>query len=87
MWYQCPSRRLFNTDLNNLFNLCVCVFVVLVLFGLLPAAMSWSDRYSESTQTPNLPPLVPGGKITISLVFGGAAFVILSEIVENFAHT
>ncbi|KAL3325319.1 hypothetical protein AABB24_039090 [Solanum stoloniferum] len=60
---------------------------VLVLFGLLPAAMSWSDRYSESTQTPNLPPLVPGGKITILLVFGGAAFVILSEIVENFAHT
>uniref|UniRef100_A0A3Q7J0Y1 Tyrosine-specific transport protein n=1 Tax=Solanum lycopersicum TaxID=4081 RepID=A0A3Q7J0Y1_SOLLC len=60
---------------------------VLVLFGLLPAAMSWSDRYSESTLTPNLPPLVPGGKITLSLVFGGAALVILSEIVENFAHT
>ncbi|XP_019066771.2 uncharacterized protein [Solanum lycopersicum] len=60
---------------------------VLVLFGLLPAAMSWSDRYSESTQTPNLPPLVPGGKITLSLVFGGAALVILSEIVENIAHT
>ncbi|PHT34841.1 hypothetical protein CQW23_26641 [Capsicum baccatum] len=60
---------------------------VLVLFGLLPAAMSWSDRYSESAQTPNIPPLVPGGKITLSLVFGGAAFVILSEIVENFAHT
>ncbi|KAK4375561.1 hypothetical protein RND71_006238 [Anisodus tanguticus] len=59
---------------------------VLVLFGLLPAAMSWSDRYLESTQTPNLPPLVPGGKIALSLVFGGAALVILSEIVENFAH-
>ncbi|KAJ8559941.1 hypothetical protein K7X08_003999 [Anisodus acutangulus] len=57
---------------------------VLVLFGLLPAAMSWSDL--ESTQTPNLPPLVPGGKIALSLVFGGAALVILSEIVENFAH-
>lgn len=87
MWYQCPSKRLFNTDLNDLFDSCVCVFVVLVLFGLLPAAMSWSDRYSESTQTPNLPPLVPGGKITLSLVFGGAALVILSEIVENIAHT
>ncbi|CAN4119072.1 unnamed protein product [Withania somnifera] len=60
---------------------------VLVLFGLLPAAMSYSDRYSESTQTPNIPPLIPGGKITLSLVFGGAAYVILSEIVENFAHT
>ncbi|XP_016548032.1 tyrosine-specific transport system isoform X2 [Capsicum annuum] len=60
---------------------------VLVLFGLLPAAMSWSDRYSESAQTPNILPLVPGGKITLSLVFGGAAFVILSEIVENVAHT
>lgn len=57
-----------------------------MLFGLLPAAMSWSDRYSVSTQTLNLPPLVPGGKITLSLIFGGAAFVILSEIVDNFAH-
>ncbi|XP_019232875.1 PREDICTED: uncharacterized protein LOC109213525 isoform X1 [Nicotiana attenuata] len=59
---------------------------VLVLFGLVPAAMSWSDRYWVSTQTPNLPPLVPGGKITLSLIFGGAAFFILSEIGDNFAH-
>nr|GMD61671.1 Tyrosine-specific transport protein [Ipomoea batatas] len=59
---------------------------VLVLFGLLPAAMSWSDRYSESSKSPRLPPLVPGGRLTLSLVLGGSAFVILSEILENFAH-
>nr|GMD73677.1 tyrosine-specific transport protein isoform X1 [Ipomoea batatas] len=59
---------------------------VLVLFGLLPAAMSWSDRYSESSKSPRLPALVPGGRLTLSLVLGGSAFVILSEILENFAH-
>nr|GLL43286.1 uncharacterized protein LOC109193135 [Ipomoea trifida] len=59
---------------------------VLVLFGLLPAAMAWSDRYSESSRSPRLPALVPGGRLTLSLVLGGSAFVILSEILENFAH-
>lgn len=60
---------------------------VLVLFGILPAAMAWSDRYSSSSVSPNIPALVPGGKLTLSLVIGGAGFVILSEVVENFAHS
>ncbi|KAL2535968.1 Tryptophan/tyrosine permease [Forsythia ovata] len=59
---------------------------VLVLFGVLPAAMSWIDRYSESSKSPNIPLLVPGGRITLSLVIGGAGLVIISEIVEKFGH-
>ncbi|GMG99966.1 hypothetical protein Nepgr_001806 [Nepenthes gracilis] len=59
---------------------------VLVLFGLLPAAMSWSDRYLGSPEFPKLPLLVPGGKLTLSFVIGGASLVILSEIIENFQH-
>ncbi|CDP09702.1 unnamed protein product [Coffea canephora] len=59
---------------------------VLVLFGILPAAMSWSDRYSKSSESPKLPPLVPGGKLTLSLVIGSAGYVILSELIENLGH-
>ncbi|KAM0954056.1 putative amino acid/polyamine transporter 2 [Dioscorea sansibarensis] len=56
---------------------------VLVLFGLIPAAMSWSERYSSSSLTPKIPPVVPGGKLTLSITIGGATFVILSEILKN----
>ncbi|XP_054818544.1 uncharacterized protein LOC129318057 isoform X2 [Prosopis cineraria] len=59
---------------------------VLVLFGIVPASMSWSDRYSNSNSPPpvRLPELVPGGKITLLLVLGGSGYVVLSELLENF---
>lgn len=58
---------------------------VLVLFGILPAAMSWSDRYSDSSSGYlKLPELVPGGKLTLSLVIGGAGLVILTEVIDKF---
>ncbi|XP_042514198.1 tyrosine-specific transport protein-like isoform X1 [Macadamia integrifolia] len=57
---------------------------VLVLFGILPAAMAWSYRYSESSPSPKLPTLVPGGRVTLSVVIVGAGYVILSEILKNF---
>ncbi|GAB2230781.1 hypothetical protein Droror1_Dr00015073 [Drosera rotundifolia] len=60
-------------------------FVVLVLFGLLPAAMTWSDRYSTSSESLALSSLVPGGKVTV--IPGAASWVIVSEILENFTHT
>ena len=60
--------------------------LVLVLFGVLPAAMSWSERYSNSSPSMKLPQLVPGGRVTLSLIIGGAGFVVLSEILENFGH-
>ncbi|XXG50563.1 hypothetical protein AAC387_Pa02g4551 [Persea americana] len=60
---------------------------VLVLFGILPAAMSWSEQYSGDTQSFKAPPLVPGGRFTLLLVMGGATGIILSEIVENFIRS
>ncbi|KAF2597744.1 hypothetical protein F2Q68_00007532 [Brassica cretica] len=57
---------------------------VLVLFGILPAAMSWSDRYVVSSSTATQ--LVPGGKVMLSVVMGAAGYVIVSEIVENFSQ-
>lgn len=59
---------------------------VLVLFGVLPAAMSWSERYSGASDSPRISPLVPGGKFTLSVVMGGALFVISSEIFKNGMH-
>ncbi|XP_049931686.1 uncharacterized protein LOC116246216 isoform X6 [Nymphaea colorata] len=58
---------------------------VLVLFGVLPAAMSWSERYNRASSSPITSPLVPGGRLTLSLIAGGAAWVILSEILANFS--
>ncbi|KAL4364520.1 Tyrosine-specific transport protein [Arachis hypogaea] len=60
---------------------------VLVLFGVIPAAMSWSDRYSNSSSASvKIPELVPGGKITLLLVLGGSGYVVLSELIQNFQH-
>lgn len=61
--------------------------LVLVLFGVLPAAMSWSDRYSVSSPSMKIPELVPGGKLTLSIIMGGAGYVILSEILENVGRS
>jgi tyrosine-specific transport protein len=58
------------------------LFSVLVLFGVLPAAMSWSDRYSDELEAP-VPPIVPGGKFTLTFVMGGALLVIFSEIIKD----
>lgn len=57
-----------------------------MLFGVLPAAMSWSDRYSGSSESLKIPLLVPGGKVTLSLVMAGSGLVILTEILENFGR-
>ncbi|XP_028800005.1 putative receptor-like protein kinase At3g47110 [Neltuma alba] len=63
-------------------------FVVLVLFGIIPATMSLADRYSNSNLDSflpvKLPELVPEGKITLLLILGGAGYVVLCELLENF---
>ncbi|CAA6662190.1 unnamed protein product [Spirodela intermedia] len=59
---------------------------VLVLFGVVPAAMSWSERYSDPAKSPALPPIVPGGRYTLFFVMAGAGCVILSQILDNFTH-
>jgi len=60
---------------------------VLVLFGIIPATMAWKERNSESLGSPRLAQLVPGGKVTLSLMIGGASLIIFSEILENFTHS
>ncbi|KAI0498112.1 hypothetical protein KFK09_021353 [Dendrobium nobile] len=59
---------------------------VLVLFGVLPGAMSWSERYSRSSSSSMVPPLVPGGKITLTIVIGFAMIIIFWELLENVVH-
>ncbi|KAK7300286.1 hypothetical protein RJT34_11128 [Clitoria ternatea] len=59
---------------------------VLVLFGVVPAAMSWSDRNSSSSSSVKLPQLVPGGRITLLLVLGCSGYVVLSELIESLQH-
>lgn len=44
--------------------------------------MSWSERYSDDLEAP-ITPIVPGGKITLSFVMGGALLVIFSEIFKD----
>ncbi|KAJ3683784.1 hypothetical protein LUZ60_014011 [Juncus effusus] len=56
---------------------------VLVLFGVLPAAMSWSERDSDESESLKIPRLVPGGKLTLSFIMGGALLVILSELFKD----
>ncbi|XP_028554258.1 uncharacterized protein LOC110102257 isoform X3 [Dendrobium catenatum] len=58
----------------------------LVLFGVLPGAMSWSERYSSSSASSMVPPLVPGGKITLTIVIGFAMIIIFWELLENVVH-
>eukprot|EP00898_Chlorokybus_atmophyticus_P007366 jgi/Chlat1/7630/Chrsp64S07164 len=56
---------------------------VLVLFGIIPAAMAWSERYSTSGRLlPATEPLVPGGKPVLTLLLGGAAAIIVGELLE-----
>lgn len=66
---------------------CSMFILVLVLFGILPAAMSWSDRQSKSITSMKLPKLVPGGHLTLAVIGGGAGWVILSELLENLGKT
>ncbi|KAL0294415.1 UNVERIFIED_CONTAM: Tyrosine-specific transport protein 2 [Sesamum calycinum] len=57
-----------------------------IFYKALDFAGTYGDRYSESSKSPKIPLLVPGGKLTLSLVMGGAGLVILTEILENFGH-
>ncbi|CAI5461829.1 unnamed protein product [Closterium sp. Yama58-4] len=56
---------------------------VLVLFGILPAAMAWVDRASLRPVT-DQPRLVPGGNVTLTLIIGFALTIITNEFASNF---
>ncbi|GAQ79764.1 Tryptophan or tyrosine transporter protein [Klebsormidium nitens] len=58
---------------------------VLVLFGLFPGAMAWAERYTDACMTPAVKPIIPGGKVTLSLIMGAAGIVIAGEFVKDVA--
>eukprot|EP00249_Psilotum_nudum_P016453 c25831_g1_i4 orf=332-1825(-) len=52
---------------------------VLVLFGILPPAMAWAERYTDACVQPSIPPLVPGNRIMLGAIIGTAGCVITSQ--------
>ena len=54
---------------------------VLVLFGVLPAAMAWSERYSQTTLTQIR--VVPGSKPVLLGVGGIAVAIIAREFLNT----
>lgn len=52
---------------------------MLVLFGVIPVAMAWSERYAGTTLASG-DELVPGGRATLLVVGGGAATLVLREL-------
>ncbi len=61
----------------------VVSFSVLVLFGVLPAAMAWSERYTDTCLPPAVKPVVPGGRFTLAVVMGAAGLVITYEALNS----
>lgn len=55
-------------------------FGVVILFGILPAAMVWAGRYYKKLDTV---PQLPGGKPALLLVFAYAVAVILLQIATD----
>ena len=64
-------------------------FSVLVLFGILPAAMAWNERYNNvrlsARQLTGTLLMVPGGRVVLGLIIGGASYVITSEFISSFS--
>lgn len=58
---------------------------VLVLFGLFPGAMAWSERYTDMCMPPAVKPIIPGGKVTLSLLMGAAGVVIAGEFAKDIS--
>ena len=60
-------------------------FGILTLFGIIPAAMAWSQRYGADA-APVVPPVVPGGKATLGAMAGGAGVIICYEVAEKLGR-
>lgn len=56
---------------------------VLVLFGILPAAMAWNERYGNVGLPAPFPPIVPGGRVVLGAVIAGAGYIITSEFISS----
>ena len=57
-------------------------FGILSLFGIIPAAMAWVQRYGPDAD-PVVPAALPGGKATLAVMAVGAAAVIGLEVNEK----
>ena len=58
-------------------------FGILTLFGIVPCLMVWQSRYGDDAM-PSVPPQLPGGRLTLGAMMGGAAAVIGLELVEKY---
>ena len=61
---------------------CAGAFGILSLFGLIPAAMAWVQRYSPECEQ-FVPPALPGGRLVLALMAIGAVGVIGLEVQEK----
>ena len=59
---------------------------ILVLFGIIPAAMAWQQRYSTQLDPADLiaPAALPGGRLSLAAMGVAAATVIGVETFERF---
>ncbi len=60
------------------------VYGILVLFGLIPAAMAWAQRYGPDAE-PAAPESLPGGRSSLAAVIGVAASIIGLQTWETIA--
>ncbi|KAK3270626.1 hypothetical protein CYMTET_20980 [Cymbomonas tetramitiformis] len=61
------------------------VFGVLVLFGVMPGAMAWSERYFVDKGNAGAKDayLVPGGKVAIGALIAFAGTIIIGDVIER----
>lgn len=59
---------------------------VLVLFGLIPVAMVWSERYARPPTTLTRTEIVPGGQLVLLGVGGSAAAIIGRELLLSLTQ-
>eukprot|EP00967_Tisochrysis_lutea_P027960 scaffold32502_cov26-Tisochrysis_lutea.AAC.3 len=57
---------------------------ILVLFGIMPAAMAWAQRYGQGAD-PAIEPALPGGRLTLVGMAAAAALVVAGETYERVA--
>lgn len=68
-----PSIFLTALDLAGTFS-------ISVLGGIIPAVMTWKQRYQQEDSSSANKPLVPGGKVTLVLMIAVAFAVILEHV-------
>ncbi len=61
----------------------VASFSVLVLFGVVLAAMAWTEKYTDTCLPPAVKPIVPGSHFTLAVVMGAAGLIIAYEALNS----